>query len=284
MALWSGTAPSPALVRAIQRALRPLVRLMLASGVTYPIVSELLKGVFVEIADREFRLAHRSLSDSRVSLISGVHRKDVRRLRDVDQGAHESIPDTVSFGGRVATAWLTDERFLDESGQPKPLPKIRRPDGALCFEDLVASRSTDIGPRAVLDEWLRLGIVYVDAEDRVVLNTDAFVPQLGLEEKLFFFAHNLHDHAAAATDNLLGTRPPQLDRSLIYEGLTEEAIAEVDRRARHLGNRMLQELNRVASKCEDAAPPGNAPRYRLTCGVYFYSEPIQDSEGESTGS
>ena len=56
MNLLNSTTPSTALVRAIRRTLRPLVRLMLASGVTYPLVSELLKGVFVEVADREFRL------------------------------------------------------------------------------------------------------------------------------------------------------------------------------------------------------------------------------------
>lgn len=278
MTLRTGTTPSPALVRAIRRALRPFVRLMLASGMTYPLVAEVMKGLFIEVADREFRLTPKPPNDSRVSLVSGVHRKDVRRFRNAGQRPDEVVPDTVSFGGRLVTAWLTDERFLDANGRPRPLPKIRSPGDAPCFEDLVASRSTDIGPRAVLDEWLRLGVVHVDAQDRVVLNTEAFVPRAGEEEKLFFFAHNLHDHAAAATANLLGGGAPQLERSLIYDGLTEKGVAEVDKRARHLGNRMLQELNRVASERDDAETASTAPRFRLTCGVYFYSEPIPDSK------
>ncbi|MFS8086130.1 MAG: DUF6502 family protein, partial [Acidobacteriota bacterium] len=213
-----GTTPSTALVRAIRRALRPLVRLMLASGMTYPLVSDLLKGVFVEVADRDFRLGEKAPTDSRVSLVSGVHRKDVRRLRGVDQASDELVPDTISFGGKLVTTWLSDERFLDEEGRPRPLSKTRTPGDQACFEELVANRSTDIRPRVVLDEWLRLGIIHIDTQDRLVLNTDAFVPQAGLDEKLFFFAHNLHDHAAAATDNLLGSRAPQLERSLMYEG------------------------------------------------------------------
>ena len=120
-----------------------------------------------------------------------------------------------------------------------------------------------------------MGIVHIDAQDRLVLNTDAFVPQAGLDEKLFFFAHNLHDHAAAATDNLLGSRAPQLERSLMYEGLTEDGIALLDKRARQLGIRMLQELNRLASEREEAESKSTAPRRRFTCGVYFYSEPVQ---------
>jgi hypothetical protein len=276
MNVLNGTTPSPALVRALRRTLRPLVRLMLGSGVTYPLVSELLKGIFVEVSDREFRLGAKAPTDSRISLISGVHRKDVRRLRSADQAIEEVVPDTISFGGKLVTTWLSDERFLDEVGRPRPLSKTRTPGEPACFEELVADRSTDIRPRVVLDEWLRLGIVHIDPHDRLVLNTDAFVPQAGLDEKLFFFAHNLHDHAAAATDNLLGNRAPQLERSLMYDGLTEGGIALLDKRARQLGTRMLRELNRLASEREEAEAASTAPRRRFTCGVYFYSEPAPD--------
>jgi hypothetical protein len=280
MNLLNSTTPSTALVQAFRRTLRPLVRLMLASGVTYPLMSELLKQVFVEVADREFGLGDKAPTDSRISLISGVHRKDVRRLRGADQGADEVVPDAISFGGKLVTTWLTDERFLDEQGRPRPLSKVRVPGAEPCFEDLVESRRTDIRLRVVLDEWLRLGIVHIDAQDRLVLNTDAFVPQAGLDEKLFFFAHNLHDHAAAATDNLLGRRAPQLERSLMYDGLTEDGIALLDKRARQLGTRMLQELNRLASEREEAESKSTAPRHRFSCGVYFYSEPAQSAGPE----
>jgi hypothetical protein len=277
MNLLNSTTPSTALVQAFRRTLRPLVRLMLASGVTYPLVSELLKQVFVEVADREFGLGDKAPTDSRISLISGVHRKDVRRLRSADQSIEEVVPNTISFGGKLVTTWLTDERFRDEEGRPRPLSKVRTPGAQPCFEDLVESRRTDIRLRVVLDEWLRLGIVHIDAQDRLVLNTDAFVPQAGIDEKLFFFAHNLHDHAAAATDNLLGSRAPQLERSLMYDGLTEDGVALLDKRARQLGNRMLQELNRLASEREAAESTNTAPRRRFTCGVYFYSELAKSS-------
>ena len=277
MNLLNSTTPSTALVQAFRRTLRPLVRLMLASGVTFPLVSELLKQVFVEVADREFGLGSKAPTDSRISLISGVHRKDVRRLRSADQAIEEVVPDTISFGGKLVTTWLTDERFLDEEGRPRPLSKVRVPGEQPCFEDLVESRRTDIRLRVVLDEWLRLGIVHIDAQDRLVLNTDAFVPQAGLDEKLFFFAHNLHDHAAAATANLLGSRAPQLERSLMYEGLTDDGITLLDKRARQLGNRMLQELNRLASEREEVESKSAAPRHRFTCGVYFYSEAAQSA-------
>jgi hypothetical protein len=206
-----------------------------------------------------------------------VHRKDVRRLRGLDIHKEEVVPETISFGGRLVATWLSDERFVDDGGRARPLPRTRKEGEPVCFEDLVASRSTDIRPRVVLDEWLRLGVVRIDEHDRLVLNSEAFVPQAGLDEKLFFFAHNLHDHAAAATDNLLGGRAAQLERSLIYDGLTDAGVDVLDKRARQLGTRMLKELNRLAME-HDAGEAGSPEaRRRFTCGVYFYSAPSERS-------
>jgi Family of unknown function (DUF6502) len=271
-----GSTPLPALVRALGRVLRPFVRLMLASGVTYPRVAELLKALFVEIADRDFRLADKPSTDSRISLLSGVHRKDVRRLRAMDAPPEEIEPESLSFGGRLVTTWLSDKRFVDSRGQTLPLSRTRTGGDRPSFEDLVASRSTDIRPRVVLDEWLRLGIVRVDEHDRLVLNTEAFVPQAGFDEKMYFFAHNLHDHAAAAVGNVLADRPAQLERSLIYEGLTAADVESVQERARELGSRMLKDLNRLATDREAEQSNSREGLRRFTCGVYFYSEPVAD--------
>ncbi len=274
-------SPSPTLVRAIRHVLCPLVRLMLASGVTYQIVSELLKGVFVEIADREYRLDDRAPTDSRVSLLTGVHRKDVRRLRAADGKAERCVPETVPFGARVIATWLGNGRFLDEAGRPRPLPRLGGGDADASFEELVASHSKDSRARVVLDEWLRLGIVKIDERDKVILNTEAFIPAEGLDEKLYYFASHLHDHAAAATDNLLGHRPPRLERSVMYEGMTESSIAQLDQRARQLGTKMLKDLNQLAIDLDARDAKSTAQRGRFTSGVYFYSEPVAEKAAGS---
>ena len=74
-------APRPAVVSALRRLLRPIVRLLLNNGITFPYLSDLLKLIYVETAEKEFGLDVRPLTDSRVTLLTGVHRKDVRRLR-----------------------------------------------------------------------------------------------------------------------------------------------------------------------------------------------------------
>lgn len=267
------SAPPPALIAALKRLLRPLARLLLAQGVGYPHCAELLKAVYVEVADGEFRLPGKAQTDSRVSLLSGVHRKDVRRLRSAPPGGGETVPAAVSLGAQLAARWVATPRYLDRHGRPLPLPRYASEGGEKSFEALVASVSTDIRARAVLDEWLRLGVVHCDDEDRVCLNVDAFVPQRGFEEKAFYLGHNVHDHLAAAAANLQGAQPAFLERSVHYDALGPASIADLAGTARTLGMDALKTVNRKAMELERRDARGAEPRQRMTFGTYFYSEP-----------
>src|ERR1700704_431682 len=73
--------PPASLLNALRQLLRPLVRLLTAQAITFPMLPELLKHIYVDEAVRHFGLGGEPPSDSRVSLLTGVHRKDVRRLR-----------------------------------------------------------------------------------------------------------------------------------------------------------------------------------------------------------
>ncbi|HMX16245.1 MAG TPA: DUF6502 family protein [Rhodocyclaceae bacterium] len=269
----------PALIGALRRVLNPVARLMLARGLTLPMAVELLKRVFVEVADRDFRIEGKSATDSRISLLTGVHRKDVRRLRHLPH-VEASLPPKISLGAQLVGAWLANPGFRDAGGAIKPLARTARLGGDESFEALVASVSKDIRARPVLDEWLRLGVASLNDRDEVVLNTAAFVPQEGFDEKLAYLGMNLGDHAAAATDNVLGRPDPWFERSVHYRGLSPERVAELRARLHQEGMRLLTELNDQARKPDGAG--GDEP-VRFTAGVYFYAEQqAEPDEGSGT--
>lgn len=270
---------SERLIRAVRHVLHPLVRLLLAQGLTYPWLADMLKGIFVDVADRDFQLARKRQTDSRVSLLTGVHRKDVRRLRDEDGDRAARMPPAVSLGSQLVARWVTTPRYLDEDGMPIPLARLASQGGELSFEALVATVSKDIRARAVLDEWMRLGVALLDAEDRVILNAEAFVPARGFDEKVFYFGQNVHDHLLTAVDNVIGVEPPQLERSVHYDTLTPQSVAELERLAERLGMQALKSLNRRAAElaARDAEDP--AAVERMNFGVYFHREPMP-AEGQ----
>ncbi len=260
---------SPALARALRRALRPVVHLCIALGVTYPVLSRLLRTVFFEVALEDFPLPGKAQTDSRLSLLTGIHRKEIRRLRTEPREA-AAPPPGVSLGGQIAARWLADRRYADESGRPRPLPLRPRRKGDPAFEDLVAEVSRDIRPRAVLDEWVRLGVVRIDAEGLVHLDERAFVPRAGLDEKLFYFGRNLGDHAAAAAHNVLGGQPPLLERAVYYDQLSPESVQALAALSRRLGMEALQEVNRQALLLQERDAGRNDATERMSFGVYFY--------------
>ena len=264
------------LVKALRQALKPLVRLMLAKGVGYPQLAELMKELFVAVAEREFRIDGKEQTDSRLSLLTGIHRKDIKRLRALPDDA-DSVPDTISLGMRLVSAW-NEPPFASEPGRPRPLARLARLGGEMSFDHLVASVSKDIRARAVLDEWLRLGIVSIDGEDRVALSSGAFVPSRGLEEKAYYLGHNLHDHAAAATHNVLGDGEPWLERSVHYDALPEEVVVRLRQQAAESGMHLLQDLNHRAMAAEQQLRGTERDLRRFTFGVYFYAEPVADDD------
>lgn len=268
----SGTTPPPALVRALLRVLRPLVRLLLEHGVTYPYLANLLKTVFVDVAAHDFPLPGKAQTDSRLSLLTGVHRKDVKRLVRAPHATDE-VPPAVSLGAELVARWSTDADYVDTAGRPRPLARFATEDGSVSFEALVAGVNKDIRPRVVLDEWLRLGVARLDDDSRVHLNTDAFVPRHGFDEKAFYFGQNVHDHLAATAHNLMQGEPPFLERSVYYENLTPASVAKLAELSKTLGMQTLQAINREARKLARADANAAEAKQRMNFGVYFFSEP-----------
>lgn len=248
--------------------MRPLVRLLIARQLPFPWAANVLRGVYVEIAESEFPVAGRVQSDSRITLLTGVHRKDVKRLRRQPQ-ARALPPPAASLGAQIIARWLALPAYRDAAGEPRPLPRLG--DG-VTFESLVRSVNTDIRPRVVLDEWLRLGLVRIDELGRVCLEQQAFIPAEGSAEMAYFFGRNLHDHLAAAVHNLLGEGEPLLERSVNYTRLTPAAVAELTALARQRGLALLRELNTRALELQRRDAGRAEATQRFNVGVYVFHE------------
>ncbi|MGZ8259154.1 MAG: DUF6502 family protein [Caldimonas sp.] len=198
----------------------PIARWLLRNGVPYTAFADLLKSVFVDVARAELEDAGRKATFSALSLLSGVHRKDVRRFETESTGKGGTAARGVPLSSQVFTRWLTARRYRSRDGAPKPLP---RSGGGASFETLARELSQDVHPRTVLDELLRLGLVRLDGE-LVVPASTSFTPSRRLDELTSLFAANVSDHIAAAVHNL--TRPGQrfLEQSVFADGLSDASV------------------------------------------------------------
>ena len=140
-------------------ALRPLFKILLHSGVTWQEASEVCKATLVEVASNAFGLHGRPTNMSRVAIMTGLSRREVRRLRDL-LGAEPQIDAGRMHGAtRVLTGWYLDPDFLDEGGQPLNLPfeGADGDDARRTFTDLCKRYGGDLAPVTMRRELTRVG-------------------------------------------------------------------------------------------------------------------------------
>lgn len=268
---------SDAFLRVLRGLLRPLVRAMIARGLTAQVVYGLLKRVYVEVAEETFGLDDKPLTDSRIALLTGVHRKDIRTIRSEGDDSTAQSRRKVTLLATVMGQWMSHPDFVDENGAPRPLP--RASEDAASFESLVQSISKDVRPRTVLDELERAGLVTVK-DATLHLNSDTIVGTATPSDKEIFFAANVGDHLAAATENLLSDSPPFFERSVFYNQMTPEAVDTLEARARTQAHALLQDLNTQSSALHRQDKTADGPRQRYRLGVYFYREDTGTSQKE----
>jgi hypothetical protein len=262
--------PAP-ILPALRRILRPLVRLLLSHGIGFQTFTDLVKSVYIQVAEEEFKLEGKPQTDSRISLLTGVHRRDVKRLRDHPK-TDSNVSSQTSLSAQLLARWSGSPENLDPQGAPLPLPRLASKGGERSFEALVQSVSKDFRSRVVLDEWLRQGVATLDELDNVHLAPDAFVSPQGIEEKIVFFGQNIHDHLAATVHNLTGVEPPFLERCVYYDKLSPNSARELAQFAKTAGMKALHNVNRHAIELKKRDEGREDAILRTNFGIYNFSE------------
>ncbi len=147
------------LLCAYQVLLGPLIRILLRQGISYAEFSEIAKAVYVEVALKDFKVAGRKATRTRVAVMSGLTRKEVKRV--IDEAVKDQYEPKSKFSrlGRVLVGWHTDTDFTGPYGLPLELQYETNNPGEPTFAELVKRHSGDMSPRSILDELIRVSAV-----------------------------------------------------------------------------------------------------------------------------
>ena len=105
-------------LQAVKRILLALCRGFIKRGVTLPVVVNILKETIVQAAIDQSE-NDKGLTNSRISLITGVHRKDVSAIKGA---GNPKIPPK-SLNARVIAQWMGNPKFLEVDGSPAKIKK-----------------------------------------------------------------------------------------------------------------------------------------------------------------
>ncbi|HPU51692.1 MAG TPA: DUF6502 family protein [Burkholderiaceae bacterium] len=269
--------PEDLVIAAVSQILRPLIGLLLANDIKYGSLVELIKRLMVDGARERVPGAGGERAVSRVSVATGIHRKEVKRLLE-SPGAEAPLAGR-SLAAEAFTRWMTDARFQDGQGRPAQLPRYAGGAEPESFETLARSVSRDVHPRTLLEELLRLKIVSL-VHDRVVLTAEAFVPSAEQGQILRFLADNLHDHVAAAVTNVEGGADRFLEQALFADALHPDSVLQIERLARQHWQTLLRELTPQLQALvdQDRGTPESADA-RVRIGMYSFSAPLNAAIG-----
>ena len=265
-----------ALSAALIRMVRPLVRILLRNGVSYGTFSDLTKWLFVDVAKQEFGIKGRKQSISRVSVITGLSRKEVKRLLELPEPQDRSDEETYNRAARVIAGWRRDRDFHDRQGKPLVL-KIKGRGAS--FADLVKRFSGDLPVRAVLDELLRVGAVELLGDDRVRLLTRLYLPKDNEIMKYHILGTDVGYLITTIDHNMqAGNSAPLFQRKVSYNNLPDEALPKFRKLSADSSQALLEKLDTWLAKNDRDTNPNVTGSGRNTAGtaIYYFEEIFKD--------
>lgn len=163
----------PSVLAACRQLLRPVVRLLIRSGVSWKDFSDLAKVSFVEVASREFGIRGRPTNGVRVSILTGIHRREVARLRELAEAPLDEVPQYLNAAQRVLSGWYQDADYVGADGSPISVA-VAGP--APSFEDLCGRYGGDVTPTALLKELRAAGNLATDGDGRCRALSRVYIP------------------------------------------------------------------------------------------------------------
>ncbi len=246
----------------------PVARFLLRSGVSFNEFTELTRAAFVQVAGEEYGIRGRPTNVSRVSAMTGIPRKEIRRIRDLIDRHGVTPRDDISPLGDILHHWYTDYDFLDSEGQPLPLPADGK---GMTFELLVKRFAGDLPSGALKTELLRTGAVVLTEDDHLIPKRRQAIPE-GFDDKLITsLSFNLYGLASTIAFNSDSRRTGagRIERFVQSEQISSESRAILRSVLRDRINRFTVDLDTMFSKTGKTSAQDAS---RVGVGVYYFEE------------
>ena len=261
---------------AVLRLLRPLVRLLLHHSVPYETFADLARWVYVDVAEKDFALPNKKQTASRISVITGLNRKEVARLQEMSVDDNTSAVASFNRAEKVTTAWRHEYPKADSPSLAASLPI----DGERSFAALVKRYSGDMPVRAVLDELLRVGVVRkLENGEIELIASGTVVPDSENRQILLAnFGQDASDFIASFSHNVLMPSEHKLyQRRAWSDNIPVEALAVMRGLAKQHGQAALENFADQLSRFDRDVTPNSVGtgKARAVLGVYYYEETIE---------
>lgn len=267
-----GISVKHSMLIACRHFLGPVIRMLLHAGVTYKDFAEVSKRTYVEVAGDEFGIQGRKTNLSRVSILTGIGRKEVSRIREQLASEGPGYSGKMNPATRVMAAWHQDSRFTNTRGAPKPLSEDQ-------LIELIEKHAGDIPAGALLKELQRVGAVLAKGNS-FVAQARSFIPGRFDHDSIRMLGAHLHDLGGTISNNLLdGERGTlRFQRVVSNEAMDARALARFRKLSAERSEELLEHLDDWFMQNEPKGISKSRTRYRSGIGIYFFEDKIKQEE------
>ena len=269
-----------ALLSALEAILRPIVKLMLQSGISYSEFASVAKSVFVQTATAEYKRRGRPANFSQVSAMTGISRKEVSRMRKWESQGRWTPSMEASPVNAILHEWHFDPDFSDGSGNARALAF----EGTRSFSTLVSRYVGDIPAGAMRATLQKAGLLTQDSEGMLWVSQPFFYPrefdehligQLGFAMSNLgsTVVHNAMLRQRADLSDQKKAELSRLERGVWSSHFDEAGAARLKAWVNVAAPRFLEEANHMIGEAELPRSERGAKRARAAgLAVYYYEE------------
>ena len=185
--------------------LRPIVKILLRYGIGVSEFSETVKKSYVDVATTEFGIRGRPTNISRVAVMTGLTRKEVRRLRNILETGEVNLSVKTTPIAEILHRWHSEDDYLDEDGRPAALAFS---DGRNSFSSLVKRFGGDVPAGAMRTELKRIGSIVEDDKGYLLLMKRSVSPSGQTENLLTSLVHSAYPLLSTIAENSASDEGP----------------------------------------------------------------------------
>lgn len=264
------------LLAAFRVLMGPLVRILLRQGVSFAEFSEVAKAIYVEVAVKDFKVAERRATRTRIAVMTGLTRKEVKRVIDEAMKERYELKTSYNRLGRVLVGWHTDPDFTGPYGMPLELQYETENPDELTFSLLVKRHSGDMSPRSILDELVRVGAVKeIDGRWFRVLRRD-YIPAAKGVHNFERTGSVIRNFVNTIDFNMTKVAPGKgrFEREVTTDrGIRQQDLPKFDAYLRDRCQSLLEEVDNWLTNLPKANTKQGELTVRTGLGIYHYLSP-----------
>lgn len=254
--------------------LRPVIHILLRSGVTWREFAELSKMTYVEMASEHFGRRGRPTNVSRTAALTGLARREVRKQRELlETGAAAPAP-YVTKASLVLSAWHLLPNYRGRSGRPAVL--AFEGEGRSFMALVQSCGGSDVPPTTLLKELVSAGAVRVRADGRLQATHRNYIPHAIDGQMIRLWGSVLADVATTHVHNLSRTAntPARFERAAVNDEVEAAAVPAFRRFLEEEGQAFLERVDAwlSAHQVSKSKRTAKSRPVRLGAGVYHVQD------------